>query len=56
MAKIVTDKNQINDFLNSRYIEAIFPSKEKAAEMMGAGEQLVFYLGIDPTGPSIHLG
>ncbi|MBI2063559.1 MAG: tyrosine--tRNA ligase, partial [Candidatus Yanofskybacteria bacterium] len=33
-----------------------FPSKEKAAEMMGAGEQLVFYLGIDPTGPSIHLG
>jgi tyrosyl-tRNA synthetase len=42
--------------LNSRYIEAVFPSKEKAAEMLGAGEQLVFYLGIDPTGPNIHLG
>ena len=56
MAKIITDENQIKEFLDSRYIEAVFPSKEKAAEIMGSGKQLVFYLGIDPTGPDIHLG
>src|SRR3989344_1055652 len=56
MPQVVTDKNKINEFLGSRYLEAAFPSKEKAAEMMGYGKQLIFYLGIDPTGPSIHLG
>lgn len=54
--KIETDKNKIKEFLNSRYIEAVFPSKEKAAEMMGSGKQLVFYWGIDPTGQDVHLG
>lgn len=56
MMKVVTDKNQINTFLNSRYIETVFPSKERAGEIMRSGERLVFYLGIDPTGPDIHLG
>jgi len=56
MVKIVTDENRIKEFLDSRYIEAVFPSKEKAAEMLGSGKQLIFYLGIDPTGPDIHLG
>ncbi len=56
MTKIITDKNQIKEFLESRYVEAVFPSKEKAAEIMGSGKQLIFYLGIDPTGPDIHLG
>ncbi len=56
MSKVVTDKNQINEFLSSRDIEAIFPSKERAAEIMGARKQLVFYWGIDPTGPDVHLG
>ena len=56
MAKVETDENKIKEFLSSRYIEAVFPSKEKAAKIMGSGKQLVFYLGIDPTGPSIHQG
>ena len=56
MTKIVTDENKINEFLNSRYIEAVFPSKEKAGEIMGSGERLVFYWGIDPTGSDVHLG
>ena len=56
MAKIITDKSQIKEFLDSRYIEAVFPSKEKAEEMLSSGKQLTFYLGIDPTGPDIHLG
>jgi tyrosyl-tRNA synthetase len=56
MTQIISDENQIKEFLDSRYIEAVFPSKERAAEIMGSGKQLVFYLGIDPTGPEIHLG
>src|SRR3989344_5807606 len=56
MAKTMTDKNKIKEFLNSRYIEAVFPSKERVAEMMMAGKQQVFYWGIDPTGPDVHLG
>lgn len=56
VAKVITDENKINEFLSSRYIEAVFPSKDKVVEIMGSGKQLVFYLGIDPTGPSIHLG
>lgn len=56
MVKVVTDKNRINEFLNSRYIEAVFPSKERAAEMMASGKRLTFYWGIDPTGPDVHLG
>lgn len=54
--KIITDENKIKEFLNSRYIEAVFPSKERVAEMMGSGKRLVFYWGIDPTGPDVHLG
>lgn len=52
----MTDKNKIKEFLNSRYIEQVFPSKERVAEMMGSGKQMVFYWGIDPTGPDVHLG
>ncbi|MBI2670283.1 MAG: tyrosine--tRNA ligase [Candidatus Yanofskybacteria bacterium] len=48
--------NKIKEFLSSRYIEAVFPSKERVAEMMIAGKRLVFYWGIDPTGPNVHLG
>lgn len=56
MSKVITDKNAINEVLNSRYVEAVFPSREKAAEMMGEGRQLSFYLGIDPTSPNLHIG
>lgn len=56
MGKVETDKNKINEFLNSRYVEAVFPSKEGVTELMGSGKQMVFYWGIDPTGPDVHLG
>ncbi|MEK7153942.1 MAG: tyrosine--tRNA ligase [Patescibacteria group bacterium] len=56
MAKIITDENRIKEFLESRYVETVLPSKEKAEEMLSSGRQLTFYLGIDPTGPDIHLG
>lgn len=52
---VITDENRIKDLL-TRYIENVFPSKEKAIEILKSGKRLVFYLGIDPTGPDMHLG
>jgi tyrosyl-tRNA synthetase len=56
MTKTVINKEAIEELLNSRYIEAIFPSKERVREMFSSGKQLTFYWGIDPTGPDVHLG
>jgi len=56
MGEIISDEKKVEEFLDSRYIEEIFPSKDKAKEMLTLGKRLVFYLGIDPTGPDIHLG
>ncbi|MBI2676704.1 MAG: tyrosine--tRNA ligase [Candidatus Yanofskybacteria bacterium] len=55
MAEIVTDKSKINEVFG-RYVEAVFPSKERALELMASGKRLTFYLGVDPTGPDLHLG
>src|SRR3989344_9426192 len=56
MTNVVTDKKKINDFLNSRFIDKIYPSSQEAATILSSGNKLKFYLGIDPTGPDIHLG
>ncbi len=53
--KVITDENQIKK-LFGRYVQAVFPSSEKALEIFKSGRRLTFYLGIDPTGPDIHLG
>lgn len=42
--------------LFSRGVEAIFPSAEALRKALEKGERLRFYLGIDPTGPSLHIG
>lgn len=51
----VANVAQVDEFLN-RSIENIFPNKEQLKTKLLSGERLCFYLGIDPTGPSIHLG
>jgi len=56
MAKVIIDKRKIEDFLNSRYIDTIYPSKEQTLDLMSSGKQMTFYLGIDPTGSDLHLG
>ena len=56
MSKVITYEKQIKDLLTSRYLEAVFPAIEKTLEIFKSGRRLVFYLGIDPTGPDIHLG
>lgn len=48
-------KNDINELL-SRGIQNIYPSKEFLENKIKKGEKLTIYLGIDPTGPNLHLG
>lgn len=53
--KVKTDNEVIKDFF-SRYIDNVFPSREEVEKLLKSGKRLSFYLGIDPTGPDIHLG
>ena len=47
---------KINDELLTRGISSIYPSKEFLESKIKKGEKLTIYLGIDPTGPTLHLG
>ncbi|MDP3792884.1 MAG: tyrosine--tRNA ligase [bacterium] len=53
--QINTDKEKTQE-LFTRRIEAVFPSKDEAIKKLEGGERLRVYLGIDPTGPDLHLG
>ncbi|MEY4602675.1 MAG: hypothetical protein RL292_616, partial [Candidatus Parcubacteria bacterium] len=53
--EITVDVDKIEHFL-SRGVEAVFPNKEFIKSKMLKGEQLTLYYGIDPTGPTIHIG
>lgn len=54
-AKVITGETKIKEMLTRR-IEAIFPSREEASKVLKEGKKLRVYLGIDPTGPDLHLG
>jgi tyrosyl-tRNA synthetase len=55
MNKVDIDSKKIEKFLN-RGISNIYPSKDFLKEKLKSGKQLKIYLGIDPTGPTLHLG
>jgi len=40
----------------SRGVENVFPNIESVKSFLKKGKRLTIYLGIDPTGPTIHLG
>lgn len=40
----------------SRGVERIYPSPEEFKQALRSGRKLRFYLGIDPTGPTLHIG
>jgi tyrosyl-tRNA synthetase len=42
--------------LLTRGVENIFPTKKFLEDALKSGKKLTIYLGIDPTGPSLHLG
>ena len=48
-------KEKIEEVL-TRGVERLFPNEEFVRERLESGEQLTIYLGIDPTGPTLHLG
>ena len=47
---------KIEEIINSRYIERIYPSKEKLRELLSSGKKITTYVGVDPTGAHLHLG
>lgn len=53
----MTTKNteQINEFLN-RGVELILPSRDFVESQLLSGKHMTVYLGIDPTGPTLHIG
>ncbi len=53
--KTITDSKKIEELLTRR-IENVFPSKEEVEKRLKEGKKLRVYLGIDPTGPDLHLG
>ena len=52
---VITDASKIDEVL-SRGVENVFPNAEYVKSTLKKGKQLTIYLGIDPTGPNIHLG
>lgn len=53
--RVHTDEQKIQNLL-TRGVEQIYPNSEFLKERLQSGEQLTIYLGIDPTGPTLHLG
>jgi tyrosyl-tRNA synthetase len=53
--QIIINEKEIDELL-TRGIENIFPNKEFVKSKMMKGEKLSIYLGIDPTGPTLHMG
>ncbi len=50
-----TKKIELNELL-ARGVEKIFPNTEFLKAKMMRGEKVSLYLGVDPTGPTLHLG
>jgi tyrosyl-tRNA synthetase len=48
--------NKINEQILNRGVASIYPSREYLQSRLEKGEKLTIYLGIDPTGPNLHLG
>lgn len=53
--KVIVDEKKIDEILN-RGIENIYPSKDFLKSKLMKGERVSLYLGIDPTGKTLHLG
>ncbi len=51
----MSKESQIKELL-TRSIEAVYPSREELEKVLSSERKLKIYLGIDPTGPTLHLG
>ncbi|NQV90203.1 tyrosine--tRNA ligase, partial [Candidatus Uhrbacteria bacterium] len=52
---VSTDTQKIEQLL-TRGVENVYPSREFLEARLKEGKQLSLYLGIDPTGPDLHIG
>ena len=50
-----TKKKLLNEALE-RYTDKIYPSQRALKERLESGDKLIIYIGVDPTGPHLHLG
>ena len=50
-----TEDGKIQELL-TRGVERVFPSNEFLAKILKGEEKQTLYLGLDPTGPSLHMG
>lgn len=53
--KIITDKEKIEEVV-IRGVERNYPNDDFLRARLAEGKQLKIYLGIDPTGPTLHMG
>jgi tyrosyl-tRNA synthetase len=53
--KINTNPKIIEDFL-TRGVENIYPNIDFVRKQLLSGKKLKIYLGVDPTGPTLHMG
>ena len=53
--KIDTDEKKIQEVL-TRGVENVYPSRQDFEKALKSGKQLTIYNGIDPTGPTLHIG
>ena len=52
---VSTDQKKIDELLD-RGVEHVYPSRDFLEARLKEGKQLSLYLGIDPTGPDLHIG
>ena len=50
-----TGTQKIEELL-TRGVETVYPSREELRKTLVTGKQLTLYFGIDPTGPTMHIG
>lgn len=53
--KVNTDEKKIQEFL-TRGVENVYPSREEFEKALRSRKQLTIYNGVDPTGPTLHIG
>ncbi|MEA3463494.1 MAG: tyrosine--tRNA ligase [Patescibacteria group bacterium] len=55
MPEVITDKSKIKELL-TRGVKNIYPAPAVLEKVLMSDKKLKLYLGIDPTGPTLHLG
>ncbi len=55
MQNVNTDKNAVEAFV-SRAVENIYPTPDALSGLLKSGKRITVYLGVDPSGPSLHIG